>query len=380
MKINRKSSTFFFYSISIFLFLLTLNLSAQTTTQTTPGGKFSGLVFGDYFYKMNGDSSNFSGEFAPYPKTYQAFTLRRIYLTYNHIINEKFSAQFQLETNERIITSTRYGVYVKTAFLEWTNIFKGSNLQIGLAPTATFALNEKFWNYRSIEKTIIDARALGIASDVGVNLKGNFTKEGNYGYTVMIGNGTGQKAEFNKFKKYYASLFAKPVKGLILEAYSDFEPYDDVKSALDSTQSFRRNKMTFRGFAAYQTERFTIGGEFVQQTQQHYGASTTEVEPKDVVPRGFSFYAWGNILKGDVKKGTNMLNAFARFDIYDPDTKNTTSGFKENFITAGLDYMPFKDVHFMPNVWLNSYSDKSSADIKKNTDSVVRMTFFYVYK
>ncbi|RPI18594.1 MAG: hypothetical protein EHM58_04600 [Ignavibacteriae bacterium] len=371
MKINRKTYQFFFFCISIFLFLLSSNLTAQTTS----GGKLSGLVFGDYFYKLSGDSSNFTGEFAPYPKTYQAFTFRRIYLTYNHVINEKFSAQFQLESSEKIITSTRYGVFIKTAFLEWANIFKGSNLQIGLVPTATWALNEKFWNYRPIEKTLIDFRGLGGASDMGITLKGNFEKEGNYGYTAMIGNGNGQKPEFNKLKKYYASLFAKPVKGLTIEAYSDFEPFGDVPNVTDTTLSVKRNKMTLRGFAGYQTERLAVGGEFVQQTQKNFGAGNT-----DVVPMGFSFYVWGNILKGNTKTGENMLNAFARFDMYDPNTKIDSVGFKENFLTAGLDYMPFKDVHFMPNVWFNSYTDKSSANIEKKADVVVRMTFFYVYK
>lgn len=375
MENKRKIFSFFLYSITFILFLFSVNLFAQTSTQTTTGGKFSGLVFGDYFYKMSGDSSNFNGEFASYPKTYQAFTFRRIYLTYNHVINDKFSAQFQIESSDKIITSTRYGVYVKTAFLEWSNIFKGSNLQIGLIPSYSFSVSENFWNYRSVEKVITDFRGLAPASDMGVGLRGSFDKDKNYGYTLTIGNGSGQKPEFNKFKRYYASLFAKPVKGLILEAYADFEPFGDVKDITDTTQTVQKNKMLIRGFAGYQTDKFVIGGEYVQQIQKNFGANNT-----NAVPRGFSFYAWGNLLKGNPKTGTNMLNAFARYDNWDPDTKNTTSGFKENFFTAGFDYMPFKDVHFMPNVWLTSYSDKSSANVEKKSDAVVRMTFFYVYK
>lgn len=362
-----KNSKWIFHFIfaGILCSLMITNLSSQNKT----GGTLSGMVFGDYYYKMSGDSSGASGEYASLKKTSQAFSFRRIYLTYNHVINEKFSAQFQLESSDKIITSTRFGVYVKTAFLEWAGIFKGSNLQIGLVPTATWSLNEKFWNYRSIEKTLIDFRGLGSASDLGVTLKGNFDKDANYGYTAMIGNGTGQKPEANKFKKYYASLFAKPVKGLTLEMYSDFEPFDDLMADV------KRNKMTIRGFAGYQTDRFAIGGEFAQQTQKNFGG-----KDMDIVPRGFSFYAWGNILKGNAKTGSNMLNAFARFDMYDPNTKIDTLGYKENFFTAGLDFMPYKDVHFMPNVWFNSYSDKSPANVKKDADVVVRMTFFYVYK
>ena len=66
--------------------------------------------------------------------------------------------------------------------------------------------------------------------------------------------------------------------------------------------------------------------------------------------------------------------------MYDPDTKNDTLGYRENFITAGLDYMPIDNVHFMPNVWVNSYSGKTSSLSEKKADVVARMTFFYVYR
>jgi hypothetical protein len=348
--------------------LFSLIISNQFSQNKT-GGTLSGLVFGDYYYKMSGDSSGAIGDYAPLKKTSQAFSFRRIYLTYNHVINEKFSAQFQLESSDKILTSTRLGVFVKTAFLEWTNIFKGSNLQIGLIPTYSFAISEKMWNYRAVEKTISDFRGLAIPSDMGAGLRGNFDNAGNYGYTVTIGNGNAQKPEINKFKKYYASLFAKPVKGLTLEVYSDFEPFDDLMADV------KRNKMTMKGFAGYQAERFGAGAELVRQTQKNFGGKDA-----DIIPLGISFYAWGNILKGNAKTSSNMLNAFARFDMYNPNTKNDTLGYKENFFTAGLDFMPFKDVHFMPNVWFNSYTDKSSANVKRDADVVVRMTFFYVYK
>jgi hypothetical protein len=352
-----------FIFAGILLSLTCLNINSQT------GGTLSGLVFGDYYYKMSGDSSGGTGEYSALKKTSQAFSLRRIYLTYNHVINEKFSAQFQLESSDKIVTSTRLGVFVKTAYLEWTNVFKGSNLQIGLIPTYSFAIAEKMWNYRAVEKTVSDFRGLTISSDMGIGLRGNFDNAGNYGYTATIGNGSAQKPEINKFKRYYASLFAKPVKGLTLEVYSDYEPFDDLAADV------KRNKLTLRGFAGYQAERFSAGAELVRQTQKNW-----VTKDADIIPMGISFFVWGNILKGDAKTSSNMLNAFAKFDMYNPDTKNDTLGYKENFFTAGLDFMPFKDVHFMPNVWLNSYSDKSSANVKRDADVVVRMTFFYVYK
>ena len=74
---------------------------------------------------------------------------------------------------------------------------------------------------------------------------------------------------------------------------------------------------------------------------------------------------------------------------YEPTTK-------EQFVTFGLDFTPFKGVHFMPNVWMNTYNSGLSADGVnsygtaytamnsnvtgiKGTDAVYRLTFYYVY-
>ena len=81
---------------------------------------------------------------------------------------------------------------------------------------------------------------------------------------------------------------------------------------------------------------------------------------------------------------------------YNPDTKynavtytnykGLTSTYepnnKETFITAGLDFTPIKNVHFMPNVWYNQYEGKQAnltGSSKKDHDLVYRVTFYYVF-
>jgi hypothetical protein len=334
----------------------------SVTFSQDKGGKLWGYAFGDYYYKVSGDSAGGTSQYAGYPKSFQAFELRRVYLGYDYVFSDKFSSQFLLEGNDKILTSTRLGVFVKAAFVEW-KAFQNVSFALGIVPTPTWswALNEKAWNYRPVEKTITDMRGLGNASDLGIAARGKFDKAGNYGFVFMIGNGNGQKPEVNKFKKYYGTLFAKPVSGLSVEAYGDYEPNAGDK-----------NKTTLRGFIGYQFKKFNIGAEVVQQTQQNAGG--TDI---DAVPLGISAFVWGTIY---AKKDKPVLNAFARFDIYDPDTKNDTLGYKENFITAGLDYMPIDNIHFMPNVWVNSYSGKTSLLAEKKADVVARMTFYYVYR
>ncbi|MEX2088990.1 MAG: hypothetical protein WEB62_04425, partial [Bacteroidota bacterium] len=172
----------------------------------------------------------------------------------------------------------------------------------------------------------------------------------------MVGNGTGQKPENNKYKKYYGSLSAKPTKELVLEGYVDYEP-----------AALGKHKTTLKGFAGYQASSFTLGVEAFQQTQANVGAA-----PADTKPFGVSFFAWVQI------PGIHALDGFVRFDMFDPNTNRTDAGYKENFIVAGLDYMPIPNVHLMPNVWINSYSAKGAG--RRDSDVAARMTLFYVYK
>ena len=344
----------------IIVSVATLLCVALVQSQEQSFGKVHGYVFGDYFYMVGADTAAIrgAGQYSAAPKDFQAFQFRRLYLYYDHTFSEKFFAQFLLEGNDKTFEpGGKYGMFVKSAYLEWKGAVPLGSIAIGLVPTPTWSLlSEKVWNYRSIEKTIIDFRGFGSASDIGLQLRGKFDRDGTFSYVAMIGNGTGQKPENNKYKKYYGSLSIKPKKELVLEGYIDYEP-----AALE------KNKTTLKGFAGYQTESFTFGVEAFQQTQAKAGAAAA-----DATPFGISFFAWARVL------GVDALNAFVRFDMFDPNTKVRNAGYKENFIVAGFDYMPIPNVHLMPNIWINSYSAKGGGS--RDSDVAARITLFYVYK
>ena len=358
---------------TIIILILSL-VGAGAFAQDQPAGKVHGYLFGDYFYKFGAEkakavSSTQYSDSALYKSG--AFQIRRIYLYYDHNLSEKFFAQFLLEANDKAVEYTadktgkptkdgRHTVFVKLAYLEWKDIIPQGNLAIGIVPTPTWAISEKLWNYRPIEKTVTDMRGLGGASDMGITLRGKFGSDGMFGYAFMVGNGNGQKPENNKSKKYYGSLSAKPIKGLTLEVYGDNE-----SKLMNSQNKEKMSRTTLKGLTVYQAEKFTVGAEIMSQTQKKVTDST------DVKPFGVSLFAWAPI------PGTDKLSAFARFDTFDPNTE-ISSDFKENFLTFGLDYAPIKNVHIMPNIWLNSFSGKGGA--KRDMDKVARVTFFYVYK
>jgi hypothetical protein len=113
--------------------------------------------------------------------------------------------------------------------------------------------------------------------------------------------------------------------------------------------------------------------------------------------KGLSMYVHGDIVK-------TKLRFFARVDLYNPNNKvdnavyikysgntsnyndnsyqgTTATGdqtYKQTFMTAGLDLMPTRGVHVMPNIWYNHYNTQLSP-ANGDHDLVWRITFFYVF-
>ena len=346
-----KILTFWYFFI---LFLLSSAVFAQDGNDV----QVSGYAFGDYFYKVDGDSSGPGTQYSNLKKDYQGFEFRRIYLAFKKNISKDFAANVTLEGNSGTTTGGKYGLYFKVIQLTWKNLIPMGKINIGLTSTNSFDLEQNLWNYRSIEKVIGDERGFSEFTDVGVSIEGDFDCNGMFSYFAMFGGGTGQKPVFSKTKKFYSQLTARPTQGLLISAYGDY-----------LTNGEGMTSYMYRGLAGYNSKHINIGTSVTQLTKSFSSGP-------DVKPFAFSVFAWGPLTTGK----NLTVNAFARFDIYDPDTENSTSGFKQNFITAGLDFIPMKNVHFQPNVWINTYSDKSSANIDRPSDVVARMTFYYRYE
>jgi hypothetical protein len=322
--------------------------------------KISGYLFGDYSYMIGAapDSSRGKAQFASTPKDAQQFQIRRMYFTYDQPLAEKFAMQMTLESTDSTLNpGGRLGVYLKTAFVEWKELFGHTNFRVGLVPTLTWTVAEKVWNYRSLEKTIADMRAFGQPVDLGVTLRGAVDAEGAVNYGVFIGNGLGSKPETNKYKKFAAEVNTKLVKNLTLQAYGDFEPAaNDVKT------------ITVKGLAAWNEAQFNAGVEFVTQTQAKAG-----IGGADITPTGLSLFVWAPI------PSVENLGVVVRYDMFDKNSKITDNGYKENFLEFAIDYTPVPNVHLMPNLWMNSYSPKGST-AARDADMVGRVTFFYIFR
>jgi hypothetical protein len=374
--------------IFILFFLLSLNVFSQkdtTKVEFKPSGKLWGYAFGDFLYKGHTNSFNMSNtQYGSTPKDFTSFEFRRIYLGYDYDISEHFATQLLLAYEGATFTSDgNRSVYIKSANLRWKNIFHNSDLVIGQMSTPTFATtSEPVWGYRSLEKTIMDLRKIGGSNDVGISLQGKLNDKGDFGYNLMIGNGSGAKPEADKYKKFYGDVYVKFIdQKLILDLGADNE--------WAQAKPYQKNKTTYKALLAYQTKMFTMGLEAFQQVQKNNtifteAAPSTVKDTVNALASGVSIFARGTICK--------KLGYVLRYDYYNPDTKfnknnlytaSYTGVFTESLVLAGLDYTPIKNVHLMPNVWYDMYNNRNAAVNNlsiKSDDLAFRLTVHYIFK
>ena len=366
--------------VALYFFCLPY-LFAQTSSEFKPSGTVWGYAFMDFYWKAQGDTATWASraEYSGVPKDVYAFSIRRMYLGYDYNISPRFSTTALLEASD-VLLSTKGDrtVTIKALNVKWKNFFNRADLIIGQMSTLAFSnFAEKVWNYRSIEKTIVDQRGVRSSSDLGIAIHAKLDSAGNYGYNVMMGNGTATRPEdltqAGKHKIYSGEVF-----GYFLDRKLLINPYVDLQTGIDG-----KNVITLKGFFAYLSDPFTIGVEILSQ---QFAKVKSDGSDANVV--GVSAFARGRIVK-------DKLTGFVRYDSFNPDNLYRTQDaltvynpatmfrhYNEQFFVAGLDFTPHKNVHFMPNLWINSYEAKAENDVlvDRKADVVPRLTFYFIFR
>lgn len=339
---------------------------AQPATQTDadfPRGRISGTMFGDYYYNVAGDPThryssagadsgqvNVDGK-GLIGRDLNGIQLRRVYFQTDNDLSIKYSTRFRLEVDGKSLTSDgKLGVFVKAAYLLAKNVVPRGNFLFGVIGTPIWENSEEFWQYRPVEKTITDFRGLGSAADLGVGLKGYLDAGHRIGYSAMIGNGTGQKPEDNRYKKFYLSV------PLNLLANLKIEPYVDYEGGHAGT-----DKATLKLFAGYELKRGAVGVELLDRVNHASAGGNKE-------PVGVSVF--GRIAPSP------KLSVFGRYDRWQPDTRDANRVDSDLYI-AGLDWQTYKDVHIMPNIEATQYRAKGTAIAPAHHDLQAKLTFYY---
>lgn len=363
----------------IIIGLLCLLGSNFLLAQENLGGKISGYMTGDYFYNAVRDTgiSTLTNVANGGKQDLHGFQFRRIYFTYDNDISENFTSRFRLEADQSANASDgKIGVFVKDAYLTWKNIFDGSDLTFGIQPTMVIENADADWGHRFLEKTILDLRGIVSSRDIALSLKGKFDSDGVFKYWVMIGDGSGNKPETDKYKRFYAHLQYNPVKNLSVTLYGDLKSKPSVSNFLDSSigEKISNNSLTYALLLGYkEKDKFSIGAEgfynTIQNEVRYFSSHPDAQKPKDQNGMGVSFFGSYNF--------SQQLSVVGRFDYFDPNTNTDFKGDSRNWFIFSLNYKPVDKVTISPNVIVETYEAINGRSIAASVTP--RITIYYSF-
>jgi hypothetical protein len=323
-----------------------------------PPYRFSGLVFGDYYYFSDQHDAKWEGQ--------QGFWLRRLYFTFDYTFTPRVTTRFRLEANSNgKLAGGSLTPYVKDAYLRWT-FYGRQQVTIGIQPSLSFDYVESIWGLRHIEKTPLDLYRWDSSRDTGVTVAGPLNDANTLKYNVQFGNESGNNAETDKFKAIRASARYEANPGFTLEGmYAYFARDRDA------------DRTTAQVFTAYRAKKARAGFQYSYQRRNAASGTTAPVLELDIYS-GFAV--------ADLKP--QKLSLFARIDRYNdpcPDCSGIDylpidTAAKFTMFLVGVEYYLIPSVRFSPNVEWVSYGTPENGGAPAPKDDVVwRATFYWVW-
>ena len=332
------------------LLIISLLISSLLPAQESKS-KFSALAFADYYYVVQHHTAENEGS--------NGFWFRRIYLTYDHQINENFSARARLEMNHdgEFKTKSSLEPYVKDAYLKWE--YRNHELYFGISPTPSFKLISEFWGYRAVEKTLANLQRYNSSRGLGVSVKGNLLPK-LLNYHFMAVNGTRAKAEADEGKQFMLSLSTATSENYTFEIYGD---WNDLPG--------KEDRFTLQAFLGFKIKSATFGAHFTRQLRQSETEEDITLDGVSAFVRSdlskkFKFFLRGDIMLDPNPEGENIP--------YLPFAANA----KSTFLLAGLEFIPAEGISVIPNVETIFYSS-DDPEIDLNNDIIPRITLYYKF-
>lgn len=348
---------------------LCLVVVSSAFAQEDSGGKFSGYMFGDYFYNVLRDSTidDIPNKALSGQKDLNGFQFRRIYFTYDYKISDKFSTRLRLESQTQVgVDNTIFLTFIKDAYLQWKDIFDGSSLIFGIQPPPTYTISESYWGYRSLEKTIMDLRRVASSRDFGVSLKGKLISSGKVNYWIMYGNGSSFETEGDKYKRAYAHLDFLPTDKFRVTVYGDYR-FKPEKSY--SGIGYNNDALLTSLFVGYQEEsNFSLGLETFLQMNSNDVVNNSNIANRNAL--GIS--AFGSF------SFTETLAGVLRYDYFDNNISADFKGDSRNFFLAGLDIKLHEKVSVIPNIEFETYETPANG-INIDPSLTARITLYYQF-
>ncbi len=320
--------------------------------------KFSGLMFGDFYYFGQSHDPAWEGQ--------QAFWFRRIYFTFDYTFTPKLTTRLRLEANsDGKLEGRSLTPYVKDAYLRWT-YYGRQQMTLGIEPSLSIDFVESVWGLRHVEKAPLDLYRWDSSRDTGLTLGGPLNDAGTLSYGVQFGTEPSDYAEIGRDKAFRAAARYQGAQGLIVEGMFSRLGHDWAAS-----------RTTAQVLAAYRTKTARAG--FVYSRQER-----PAVEGSTAPDLGLDLFSGFGVV--DLKP--RKFSAFARVDRYAdpcPDCASidylpidTSAAF--TMLLAGLEYYIHPSVRFSPNVEWVAYSAPETAGVATPKDDVVwRATFYWAW-
>lgn len=311
-----------------------------------PGIK--GLMFLDYYYVANHHHNNIQGQ--------HGFWFRRIYLTYDNSLTDNIKMRLRLEMNSAgdFTTKSKMTPVVKDAYLSYKT--GRQEAKLGLIPTPTWNNIENLWGFRCLEKTLIDLQKFGAVRDFGISLQGTLDRKQKLSYMVMFGNGASINSETNKGKKIYGQLGFKPLQGLYIEFYGDYE-----------RQENSRTYSLYQLFGGYRASWGRIGLQFAQRFFKQ-GTNTDD---------------WHILSVFSIVKAWASVDIIGRYDrVFEANPSGEKISYipfsslaSSHLIIGGLSWQAAKNIWLIPNLKYVFYS-KPNKEEKPARDLYLNLTVY----
>jgi hypothetical protein len=275
-----------------------------------------GLAYVDYFYNLS--------SIADAEEDLHGFTYRRLYLTTDFELSDRFAGRARLEANDATSGSHGPVPFVKDLFVTWT--YAGTHsATFGVGPPPAFEIAEGVWNYRSLEKTILDFQGIVNSRDFGLRFDGPITSRGLLRYAAMIANNNASRPESDAYKRAYVQISAHPLQALSMSVGADRAGYGDLRSS--STR--------VSGFGGYDADAFRVGLE-------GYWMLLNMDNSDEFAHTGVSLF-------GSVRVAPRW-EVVARIDRSMEELPG--ADLFETFFLGGLSFQPDEFVRLIPNIWV----------------------------
>lgn len=343
-----------------------------TPPSAYPSGKFSGLMFGDYYDYDRWHQDQISATNTSSVQGQQGFWLRRIYFAYDLTFSERFTTRLRLEMNSngQFQNPGNLNPYVKDAYLKWTFTHK-QVATLGIQPSVTFDWFESWYGLRHIEKTPADLYRIDSSRDLGVSVGGPINAVKNLAYAVQYGNESGTGSEVDKYKIWRFEGRYVADAGVAAEGFYSF-----------ARRPGGQDRATAQGIVGWRGKTFRVAGQYLHQKREK--ANAAGADQKIDIGSGFGYWEFAP-KKADV---------FFRLDDVNGQLAGVTTGLPGadgidywilstqqpfmNYIFGG-EYYLFPTIRVSPNLELVKY-DKDPDPTHfpgRDQDRIFRVTFFW---